>query len=65
MEDAKNDPFAYSNAMQDFIHALKSPELAPEVYVTMEKFAVDKSSQTYGNAAFDAYKNSKTNLPFL
>jgi sugar phosphate isomerase/epimerase len=64
-EKIHQNPFTYANVMQDFIHALKSPELAPEMYTTMEKFAVDKSSQTYGNAAFAAYKKFKDKSPVL
>lgn len=55
--------FAQASAMQDLILNLKNPALAPEMHVPIEKFAVEQSSKTFGNAAFDAYKKFKDNTP--
>jgi len=53
------DPFVQSQAMHRLLVNLQNPALAPEMFVPIEKFAVDQSSKTYGNAAFNAYSKFK------
>ncbi|MEK6945489.1 MAG: hypothetical protein AABW63_01725 [Nanoarchaeota archaeon] len=38
---------------------------APKMYVPIEEFALDQSSKTYGNAAFEAYKKYGKSTPIL
>ena len=54
-----------SRATHELLLKLQDPTLAPEMFVPIEKFAVDKSSQTFGNAAFEAYKQKGNNAPIL
>jgi len=61
----KPDPFAESRAMHDLLHNLKTPQVAPNMYVPIEEFAVEKTSQTYGNAAWQSYKKFKNKSPIL
>jgi len=51
------DPKTRSDAM----HALMSVlgNVNPESYMPLEEFTVEKSAQTFGNAAFEAYKKLK------
>jgi len=48
--------FGYSRAMQDLLHNLKEDKFAPKMYIPLEEFALEQSSKTYGNAAFEANK---------
>ena len=66
-EELKKDQtiFGQSNAMQNLLHNLKNPSLAPQINVPIEKFAVEQSSKTFGNAAFEAYKKFKNKSPTL
>ena len=57
------NPFVQAQAMHELIHGLK--RITPEMYVPVEEFAVEKSSQTFGNAAFNAYKKFKDKAPTL
>jgi len=59
-----NNPFAQSQAMNELVQNLKQ-EITPEMYVPIEGFAVEKSSKTFGNAAFNAYKKFKDKAPTL
>lgn len=54
-----------SNAMQFLIDNLHRDELAPEMYVPMEKFVADQSSKTFGNTAFEAYKKFGDSAPIV
>ena len=57
-----NNPMENSRALQHFmeslrIEALKGREIdAPPVYIPSEKYALDKTSESYGNVALEAYK---------
>ena len=55
----KNSIAGQSRAMHKLLASLQSPELTPRMYVPIEEFAVDKSSQTFGNAAFNAFNKFK------
>jgi sugar phosphate isomerase/epimerase len=63
----KVNPFKESEAMHDFLLALKDPRLgvAPKMYVPIEEFALSQSSKTYGNAAFESYKKYGDKAPIL
>jgi hypothetical protein len=55
------DIMGTSRAMNNLLVELKNPQndLAPDVFVPIEKFAVDQSSKTFGNAAFNAFNKFK------
>jgi len=57
------DPFAKAEAMKFLINELKRSEFTPRIYVPIEEFAIEKSSQTFGTAAFEAYKKFKDKSP--
>ncbi|MBU1501752.1 MAG: hypothetical protein KJ905_03185 [Nanoarchaeota archaeon] len=57
------DPAVQSQALYQLIDALK--RVPPKVWIPIEKFAVEKSSETYGNAAFEAYKKFKDKSPVI
>ncbi len=50
-----------SRAMHKLLSQLQDPknELAPQMFVPIDKFAVDQSSKTFGNAAFNAFNKFK------
>lgn len=52
-------PFNESKAMHKLLLDLQKPNLAPEMFIPIEKFAVDKSSITFGNSAFNAFSKFK------
>ncbi len=56
-----------SDAMQVLINELKDSrnELAPDMFVPIEKFATEQSSKTFGNAAFKAYKKFGDKAPVV
>ncbi len=64
-EQLKEDetPFGESKAVQGLLYNLK--KVPPEMFVPIEEFAVEKSSQTFGNAAFNAYKKLGDSAPVL
>src|SRR3972149_2482537 len=60
------DLFLQSKAMHNLLHGLKNPQAAPNLYVPIETFAIEKSSETFGKAAWDTYKKLKgKNIPIL
>jgi len=54
-----------SQAMHKLLDDLHNPTLAPEMFVPIEEFAVEQSSKTFGNAAFNAYKKLGDKAPIL
>ena len=54
-----------ANALQLLLDNLGNPNLAPEIFVPIEKFAIEKSSQTFGNTAYAAYKKFGTKAPII
>ncbi len=54
-----------ANALQGLLGDLKNPALAPELFVPVEEFAVKKSSESFGNAAFKAYQKYKDKAPII
>jgi len=66
-ESLKKNPsiFGESQAMHDLLLSLQKPEFAPKIYVPVEEFAIEKSSQTFGNSAWEAYKKLKDKAPIL
>lgn len=53
------DSLGMSRATSLMLGELKNPNLAPEMFVSIEKFATDQSGKTFGNAAFSAYSKFK------
>lgn len=52
-----------SHAVQQMIGVMQHME--PELYVPIEKFAVEKSSETFANVAFNSYKKFKDKAPII
>lgn len=66
IEKGGKNPFTQVEAMERLINQLKQQRYAPEMYIPIEKFAIEKSSETFGNAAWQAYKDLKgKNVPVL
>ncbi len=65
LEDVGETPEGQSQAMQFLIRNLKTPKLAPEMFVPIEDFATEKSAQTFGNAAFKAFKQYGDKTPII
>jgi sugar phosphate isomerase/epimerase len=61
VENVKKQPDAMgmSRATSIMLDELKNPTLAPEMFVSIEKFATKQSAKTFGNAAFNAYSKFK------
>ncbi len=59
LEKNKESITGQSQAMHKLLGALQDQSLAPEMFVPIEKFAVDQSSKTFGNAAFNAFNKFK------
>lgn len=59
------NPNGQSEAMQFLITNLKTPALAPKMFVPIEDFATEKSAETFGNAAFKAYKKHGNKTPII
>ena len=59
------NPFAEAEVMKDLVNDLKGHKFTPKMYVPIEEFAVQKSSQTFGNSAWEAYKKFKDKTPTL
>ncbi len=57
--------FGEAKAMDDLINTMKKPGFTPKMYVPVEEFALEKSSKTFGNAAFESYKKFKDKAPIL
>ncbi len=53
------DALGMSRATGIMLNELKDSSLAPEMFVPIEKFALEKSSKTFGNAAFNAFNKFK------
>jgi len=65
IEKEGNNPFVQAKAIQGLINNMKSPQVTPKMYVPIEGFAVEKSAQTFGNAAFNSYKKFRDKAPTL
>jgi len=57
--------FGYSAAMNNLLLELKKPSVVPRLFVPIEDFAIEKTSETFGNAAFASYKKFKDTSPIL
>jgi len=54
-----------SHTMHWLLQELQNPVLAPKMFIPIEEFAVEQSSKTFGNAAFNAYKTKGDKAPIL
>lgn len=61
----QTNPLELSKIYQELILNMKQHELAPEMYVPVEKFAAEQSAKTFGNAAFEAYDEFNDKAPVL
>ncbi|MEK0338216.1 MAG: hypothetical protein QQN41_12350, partial [Nitrosopumilus sp.] len=53
-----------SIAMENLLNSLKT-KVTPQMNIPIDDFAVEKSSQTFGNTAFEAYKKFGTKAPII
>ena len=61
-----NGIYGHAQAMQNLLTELKNPLYIPEMWVPLEDFATEKSAESFGNAAWQAYKKLKgKNIPIL
>lgn len=58
------NPFAKSEATYKMIKGLRNG-IIPEVYKPAEEFAIEKSVETFGNAAFRSYKKFGDKAPII
>jgi len=65
LEGSKEDVLGQSLAIKKLLYNLKNDDLAPEMHVSIEDFATEKSSQTFGNAAFKAYEKYGEKAPVI
>lgn len=65
-KDLKNNPnpLGQSQAVQNLMFNLKE-RVEPKLFVPIEDFALEKTSQTFGNAAFAAYKKFGDKAPII
>ena len=64
--ETPGDPvMAESQAMQGLINNLQRSDLVPEIIIPIEEFAAEKSSQSFGNTAFESYKKFGTKAPII
>ena len=57
------DPKVISDAMFHLINGLE--RVQPKLYVPIETFAAEKSSETFANVAFNSYKKFKDKAPII
>ncbi|GBE19621.1 MAG TPA: sugar phosphate isomerase/epimerase [Candidatus Pacearchaeota archaeon] len=57
------DPKRQSNALFVLANGLQS--VNPNIYTPIEDFAIDQSSKTFGNVAFESYKKFKDKAPIV
>ncbi|MBU2562181.1 MAG: hypothetical protein KKF68_00795 [Nanoarchaeota archaeon] len=59
------DVAGQSKAMQTLLINLKERKVTPNMYIPIEEFAINKSSETFANVAFNSYKKFKNNAPVV
>ncbi len=64
-EDEVDKIRAQSQAVQNLIHQLKTPALAPQVYKPVTEFAMEQSAKTFGNIAFESFKKFGEKAPVI
>lgn len=57
------NPMVHSEALRGLTNELS--KITPEAWVPLEEFATEKTAETFGNAAFKAYKKFKGTAPIL
>ncbi len=62
--DERKDVLGESIAMENLLNSLKK-EITPQMNIPIEDFAAEKSSQSFGNTAFEAYKKFGTKAPII
>ena len=65
MKEGSQNPIKQSEAMNYLLAELKERKLAPDINVPVEDFAVEQSSKTFGNAAFEGYKKFGNKAPIV
>ena len=54
-----------SFAMRNLLNNLKKRDLTPQLFIPVEEFTIEKSSKTFGNTAFAAYKKFGDKAPVI
>ncbi len=65
LETEGKDILGQSKAMHWLLGELQNSNLAPKMFVPIEQFAVEQSSKTFGNAAFESYKKFGDKAPIV
>ncbi|GIU68741.1 MAG: hypothetical protein KatS3mg001_591 [Candidatus Pacearchaeota archaeon] len=66
LDNNKINPFSLYEAIHDIVNELDSENLTPKIFDSLDNFSLEKTSETFGNAAWQAYKQSKgKGLPIL
>jgi len=65
LDKRSNSVMGRSQAMQNLLNNLRKKDVTPQMYVPIEEFAVEKSSQSFGNAAFKAYNKFGSKAPIM
>ncbi|MDP7520788.1 MAG: TIM barrel protein [Candidatus Pacearchaeota archaeon] len=58
-----HDPKNKSRTVNLLLGGLQN--IVPDMYIPIEKFAVEQSAKTFGNTAFNSYKKFKDNAPIV
>lgn len=67
-EEGGSDPKQHSRALQILINGLQDKgekKVSPDMYIPVEDFAIEKSSKTFGNVAFESFKKYGKNSPIV
>lgn len=62
--DKDQSPFGQSRAVHDLLIGMKE-KVQPQMFQPVEAFAVEKSSETFANVAFNAYDKLKDKAPTI
>ena len=57
------DPLAFSRGLQEFRENLT--KVNPELFQSLNDYSMDKTSETFGNVAYESYKKFKQNAPII
>ena len=64
-EKAQTDPRIQSEAIQHLMENLRKSNIRPQIYKSAEKYALEKSKETFGNAAWSSYKKFGSKSPII
>src|SRR3989339_6635 len=66
LSQVNRDPVGQAPIIQGLLHELKETHgLAPEIFVSVEQFTNDKSSETFANVAVNSFKKFGSKAPII